>query len=74
MVERLDLDLKSGITLGELRKFFENLDDSTRIFWCEDNEEDCLDYGIKSMYFEKTYWRDEKIYQIDINVNISKFE
>ena len=70
MIERINL--YRGITIGELRKFLEEVDDSTKIFWYNDNDDEAIEDCVTSVNIEKDYWEIFKGHQINLNIYIDK--
>ena len=70
MTERINL--YRGITVGELRKFLEEVDDSTKIFWWNDNDDEEIEDCVTSVNIEKDYWEIFKGHQINLNIYIDK--
>ena len=70
MTERINL--YRGITVGELRKFFRGVDDSTKIFWWNDNDDEEIEDCVTSVNIEKDYWEIFKGHQINLNIYIDK--
>lgn len=70
MIERINL--YRGITVGELRKFLKEVDDSTRIFWYNDNDDEEIEDCVTSVNIEKDYWEIFKGHQINLNIYIDK--
>lgn len=70
MTERINL--YRGITIGELRKFLKEVDDSTKIFWWNDNDDEEIEDCVTSVNIEKDYWEMFKGHQINLNIYVDK--
>lgn len=70
MPERINLD--KGITVGELKKFLEEVDNSTMIFWWNNDDDEELEDCVTSVDIVKDYWAIFKSHQINLNITVNK--